>query len=188
MMITRQLTDFTQVELLYNARLKKDFSRDERRPLAAIRRAWKKSAYECYGLFDGTEIMGYAFFVRRERDYLLDYLAVTEDHRDQGFGSLFLQHLAERLQGADCVVVEVENPDRVEDEETRSVRRRRLQFYLRNGYRKSALTSTVFGVDYLILEVPTAMEHTTEELRTVYTELYRITLPEPFMHTQFHTH
>ena len=187
-MITRQLTDFAQVEMLYKTRLKKDFSRSELKPLVSMRRSWKKNAYDCYGLFDGDEILGYAFFVRRDRDYLFDYLAIAEERRDEGLGTLFLQQLAECVQGANCVVGEVEDPEASMDEETRAQRERRLQFYLRSGYRKTELTSTVFGVDYRILEVPTASEHTTEELRSVYTELYRSSLPEPFFHTQFHAH
>mgnify|MGYP002624696476 CR=1 FL=1 len=175
------------MELLYHTRLKKDFSRNERRPLAAIRRAWNQNAYECYALFDRDEILGYAFFVRRDGDYLFDYLAIAEEHRDEGLGSQFLRQLAECLRGADCVVGEIEDPNKAEDDETRSLRERRLQFYLRSGYRTTELTSTVFGVDYRILEVPTAREHTTGELRTVYTELYRRMLPEPFFHTQFKT-
>lgn len=184
-MTTRQLTDFSQVEALYNTRLKKDFARNELKPLAGMRRSWKKNAYDCYGLFDEEEILGYAFFVRRDRDYLFDYFAIAEDRRNEGLGSIFLQQLADCVKDADCVVGEVEDPDKAEDKETRIIRERRLQFYLRSGYRKTELTSNVFGVDYRILEVPTASVHTTEELRTAYTELYRSTLPGFFFRTQF---
>ena len=182
---TRRLTDFAQVETLYKARLKKDFARDERKPLASMRRSWERGAYECYGLFDGEEILGYAFFVRLGKNYLFDYLAIAEEHRDEGLGSVFLRQLAESLAGADCVVGEVEDPEKAQDAESRATRERRLQFYLRSGYRMTELTSAVFGVDYRILEVPTAKSHTTEELRTVYTELYRSILPGVFFRTQF---
>ncbi len=184
-MTTRQITDFALVETLYNARLKKDFARNELKPLASMRRSWKKNAYDCYGLFDGDEILGYAFFVRRDRDYLFDYFAIAEERRNEGLGSLFLRQLADCVQGADCVVGEVEDPDKAEDEETQRTRERRLQFYLRSGYQKTELTSTVFGANYRILEIPTAREHSTEELRTVYTEIYRNTLPALFFRTQF---
>ena len=184
-MVTKQIADFDVVEMLYKTRLKKDFSRAELKPLASMRRSWKKNAYDCYGLYDGDEILGYAFFVRRDKDYLFDYFAITEERRNEGLGSLFLRQLAECVRGANCIVGEVEDPDRAEDEETREQRERRLQFYLRGGYRKTELTSVVFGVDYRILEVPAAEEHTAEELRSIYTELYRSTLPEPFFTTQF---
>ena len=108
-----------------------------------------------------------------------------QNNRDQGLGGLFLSQLASCIRDADCIVGEVEDPDRAEDEETRELRLRRLQFYLRCGYRQTALRSTVFGADYRILEVPTGREHTTEELKTIYTELYRSTLPALFFRTQF---
>ena len=181
----RQLTDFAQVEALYKTRLKKDFARNELRPLVSLRRSWEKNAYDCYGLFCGEEILGYAFFVRLGKRCLFDYLAIAEEHRNDGLGSRFLRQLADCLGEADCVVVEVEDPDSAEDEEQRRQRQRRLQFYLRSGYRETALRSQVFGADYRILEAPAAKHHRTEELRQVYTELYRSILPQPFFHTRF---
>ena len=83
------------------------------------------------------------------------------------------------------MVGEVEDPDRAADEKTRALRARRLHFYLRNGYRETALTSRVFGVDYRLLEIPTGAPHSTEELRRVYTDLYRSILPPVFFKTQF---
>lgn len=182
---TSRLTDFAQVERLYKNRLKKDFARNELRPLASLRRSWEKDAYDCYGLFAGEEIVGYAFFVRLGKNYLFDYLGIAEGYRDQGLGSIFLEQLAAELTEADCVIGEVEDPDKANDEQTRAVRDRRLQFYLRSGYRKTELCSVVFGVDYRILEVPTGTTHTGDELRLIYTELYQSILPAPFFRTQF---
>ena len=181
----RQLTDFSQIEKLYKFRLKKDFVRNELRPLSSMRRSWENDAYECYGLFAGEALLGYAFFVRLGKHYLFDYFAIAEGHRDEGLGSWFLRALALKLADADCVVGEVEDPEQAKDDETRSLRERRMRFYLRNGYRQTTLTSRVFGADYRILEVPTAMEHTTEELRSIYTALYQSILPGIFFQTQF---
>ena len=81
-------------------------------------------------------------------------------------------------------MVEVEDPKRAENEADRALCERRLQFYLRSSYRLTELTYQVFGVEYRILEVPTAAAHTTEELRAVYTGLYRSMLPAVLFHTQ----
>ena len=182
---TRRITDFSVVAQLYKSRLQKDFDRSELKPLSAIRRAWDRDAYDCYGLFRGAELLGYAFFVRIGRNYLFDYLAIEAGHRDEGLGSVFLRQLAACLTEADCVVGEVEDPDKAEDEAERALRERRLRFYLRAGYRRTDLTARVFGADYRILEVPTSRDHSPDELRTVYTGLYRAILPAPFMKTQF---
>jgi hypothetical protein len=69
-----------------------------------MRRFWERGAYDCYGLFDGEEILGYAFFVRLGNNYLFDYLAIAEEHRDEGPGTLFLRQLAHCLQDADHAV------------------------------------------------------------------------------------
>ena len=181
----RRLTDFAQVEALYQTRLKKDFARKELRPLASLRRSWEHGAYDCYGLYDGGALLGYAFFVRLGKNALLDYLAIAEEHRDEGLGTVFLQMLASCLADADCAVCEVEDPERAQDEETRAQRERRLRFYMRSGFRKTELTSRVFGVDYRILEAPTGKTHAADELRAIYTALYKSILPGPFFHTQF---
>ena len=182
---TRRLTEFSQVEALYRTRLKKDFVRNELKPLISMRRSWEKNAYDCYGLYDGEEILGYAFFVRLGSSALLDYLAIAEEHRGEGLGTVFLRQLRSCLRDADCVLVEVEDPEKAGDGETRTQRERRRQFYLRSGWRETGLRSVVFGADYRILEVPTAKPHVTQELRQVYTELYRSILPALFFRTQF---
>ena len=184
-METHRLTEFSQVAALYRSRVKKDFARNERKPLRAMRRSWDEGSYECYGLFDGDEIIGYAFFVRHGETYLFDYLAIAEEHRSEGYGSLFLRQLADCLQGASCVIGEVEHPEKAPDEDARLLRERRLRFYLRSGYLKTDVTSQVFGVDYQILEVPTGAPHSAEEIRQTYDELYRKILPPFFYQTQF---
>ena len=182
---TRRLTDFAQVEALYRSRLKKDFAPNELRPLSSLRRSWEKDAYDCRALFDGEEILGYAFFVRLGNNYLLDYFGIAEGRRDEGLGSLFLQQLAEILKNADCVVCEVEDPDRTENAEERETRERRLQFYMRAGYLPTELRSVVFGAEYRLLEAPAGRAHTTEELREIYTALARSILSAFFFRTQF---
>ena len=184
--VVRRLTDFAQVERLYEQRLRKDFPRNERRPLSSLRRSWEQGAYDCYGLFRGEDILGYAFFVRLGQSFLFDYLAIAEAHRDEGLGSLFLRQLAACFSGADCVVGEVEDPDKAPDPAARALRERRLRFYLRSGYRLTGLRATVFGADYQLLEVPTGRTHSAGELREAYTALYRSILPPLFFRTQFH--
>ena len=63
--------------------------------------------YECYALTE-NELLGYAFFVKLERDYLLDYLAIVRGKRDLGLGSVFLEKLFHQLKDADSMIVEVE--------------------------------------------------------------------------------
>ena len=182
---TRRITDFSLVARLYKTRLIDDFADNERKPLSAMRALWDRGAYDCFGLFCADEILGYAFFVRIGSNCLLDYLAVEAGHRDRGLGSVFLRQLAACLAEADCVVGEVEDPDEAEDAAARALRERRFAFYLRNGCRRTGLSSVVFGAAYRILELPVGRVHRTDELRAVYTGIYQSILPAPFFQTHF---
>ena len=183
--ITQRLTDFRQVDSLYKSRLVKDFAEDERKPLSSMKESWEKGNYDCYGLFEGEEILGYAFFVSNGDNCLLDYFAIKEDRRNEGLGSIFLKRLAACMEKEKCVIVEVEDPDQANSFDDKTLRNRRLQFYLRNGYLKTTLTSSVFGVSYRLLEGSNGVPHSAKNIRTAYIELYRSILPEEFFETQF---
>lgn len=184
-LLVKRLTDFAQIEMLYHDRLKKDFDTHELRPLSSIKQLWVKKAYDCYGLFDGDQIFGYAFFFRIGGNYLFDYFAIASGYRGQGLGSFFLKHLTASLADAYCVMGEVEDPAKASDEATKAIRERRIQFYLRSGVLTTELTSVVFGEDYLIMEQPLAVSHSTEELKLIYSEFYRNLLPPIYFRTQF---
>ncbi len=188
-METRRLTDIEQIRQIYDTRMRYDFAPDELRPWFSLREGWERDEYDCYGLFDGDELLGYAFFVHLLHGgkvlCLLDYLAITETRRGEGLGSLFLRQLSGYLRDFDCIVGEMEDPEAAGDPEERAARERRMRFYLRSGYRATALRSLVFGVDYLVFEVPAGKDHTTEELREAYTVLYRSILSPFFFQACF---
>ncbi len=98
---------------------------------------------------------------------------------------MFLRQLGESLRGADCVVGEVDDPDKTDDETEKAHRERRLQFYLRSGYRKTEVTSKIFGVDYRILEAHVGIEHSADEIREIYSEIYKKIFPKMIYRTQF---
>ncbi|MBQ9662602.1 MAG: GNAT family N-acetyltransferase [Oscillospiraceae bacterium] len=183
MLQTKRLTEFHQIEELYRQRMKKDFARNELRPLSSLRKSWEREEYDCFGLYEGDELLGYAFFVRQGSRYLFDYLAIAEEHRDQGYGSAFLRQL--RIPEAECIIGEVEDPEKAKDEEDRRQREKRLQFYLRNGYRQTGVTSCVFGAHYRILEVPTEKWHDDGTIAAFYSGVYKKLLPATFYQLQF---
>ena len=129
----RQLSDFKDVEEIYHSRMREDFPFNELHPLFVMRKLWDAGSYLCLGLYDGPELLGYAFFVRLQDDekifYLFDYLAISKDHRDEGLGSFFLKHLPSHIPSPACVIVEIEDPRKAKDEETREIRNRRSLFY-----------------------------------------------------------
>ncbi len=180
--------DFARIEEIYHTRLEQDFPDNERKPLSSIRRMWECGSYEVRVFERDGEVLAYAFFLRLGDNGLLDYFAVDEEHRGEGLGTRFLSRLAECLQGLSCVLVEAEDPEKAVNGSDRVRRERRLRFYKRSAFRQTALTSTVFGADYRVLEAPVGREHSTEEIRAIYTALCRFMLPDPFFDREFHIH
>ena len=177
-----------QLRAVYRERMVRDFPDDELKPLSMIEQALRRGAYECAAMFDGDEILAYAFFVILRRDglqyWLFDYYAVREDLRDSGVGSSFMRALAQyHLRSASCVLLEVDNPDTASDQSERALRLRRERFYLRNGLLRTGVRAYVFGVDYRLLELPVNGAHTSGEVAQIYSDIYRSQLTKELFDT-----
>lgn len=118
----------SQVEEIYKTKMQEDFPADEIKPLKAILKGIDKGIYEPCGLFEDSELIGYAFFVKLGSDYLLDYLAVHSDMRNKGVGSTAVMLIANNLKDADNVIVEVEDPDYAEAASEKDLQTRRYNF------------------------------------------------------------
>ena len=181
----KRASDLSEIERIYYSYMTRDFTPDELKPMISIKKAWERRAYEALLLLKEDVVLGYAFFVRMNRDYLLDYFAIAEDYRNMGLGTVFLKQFSDFISDADCIVAEIEDPECAENEKDKEMRDKRLLFYLRSGYRETRVKSKVFGVDYCILEAPNAREHSQTGIRSIYTALYQSILPEPFFRSKF---
>ena len=76
------------------------------------------------------------------------------------------------------MIVEVETPACGSDEAERKLRQRRMNFYLRNGFRDTGMDVSVFGVRFRLLELVHGAPHDRQELLTRYMNIYRYVLPE----------
>lgn len=176
----RQLTR-EEIASVYNTHMKKDFPRDELKPLSMVMSSLDKEQYFCYGIFDSDTLCGYAYFVSLLIDgkqiCLLDYFAVVSGMRDSGIGSEFLHLLRNELTDAEMLICESEDPSAAADSE-KLTRERRIAFYLRNGFVDTGASASVFGVDYVLLELDFGRRHSPEEIRAGYSALYSSFLPE----------
>lgn len=77
----------------------------------------------------------------------------------------------------EMVICETENPKGTIGDEF-DIRNRRIGFYLRNKYIDTGVTASIFGVDYILLELDLGNKHTKDEIRVYYSKLYRSFLPE----------
>lgn len=142
-----------QVIIIYYRYLKKDFPPSERRFLFDMIRGIIAKRYECFGAFYKGRMLGYAFFIKSNNDYLLDYLAINGKFRDKGLGTIFVNKLKEHYKDADSLIIEVENPDAANNSTERATRERRLEFYIRNGGFDTNVRTNTFGVAFIILQI-----------------------------------
>lgn len=142
-----------QITFVYNTYMEIDFPKDELKPLKAITAMFAQGIYDCLGLYQGEELVAYAFFVKHQerRMLLLDYLAVTPAHRSGGVGSIFIALMKEYYAGYQAILLECESECTAPDEEQRLIRKRRIHFYLRNGCTRTPVKSFLYGVEYEIL-------------------------------------
>lgn len=172
----RELT-LEEIRDIYTGYLYYDFPSDERKPLDRIEKSMRAGQYLCLGAWnkDGN-FLAYAFFVVIGRNVLLDYFAVVPEYRSSGIGTSFLP-LAAQKTNADCLIIEIEDPLSAKDPEESSIRRKRMDFYLRAGCISSDVLARAFGVDYLLLEYPLGKTHSSGEIAENYLGIYRTILP-----------
>lgn len=167
-----------QVTQIYRKYMKNDFPASELKPLAMILQAMESDIYDCLAISDGHKnLLGYAFFTRNGKDYLLDYFATVKELRNNGIGSDILKLLSEYYTNADSVIGEVENPEFATNEADRTLQTRRMNFYLRNGFRLTGVKVILFGVPFLIIETGPNAGHTPDEIRALYRMHYQTILP-----------
>ena len=176
------------VRRTYRRHMRFDFPKEERKPLKYILMSMREGTYEPFGLVDGGELLGYAFFVTTGGHWLLDYLAIVRDRRGMGYGTKLLSMLRETLADTDSVIAEAENPDFAADEAERTKRLRRLAFYARSGFADTTVRSTTFGVEYVVIEMDLHGLHTPDEVRDIFLAHYKNILPGTLFEKEIHTH
>lgn len=178
----RMLTE-SEIADTYNRYMRYDFPKDELKPLSRILSSLEKDEYICYGIFEGDELCGYAYFVSLTEDgkkyCLLDYFATVNGLRGQGIGTEFLNMLYDEFKGVEALLCEAESTNTAVRSEA-DIRRRRIAFYLRNRFIDTGVTASVFGVEFVILELDLNKDHSGDEIRSYYSRLYKSFLPERF--------
>lgn len=160
------------LERLYHEELERVFSDSERRPLGAMLRLLEMGRYEALLAIEEGEPIGYAMLWLSDApdSALLEYLGVLRGKRNGGAGSQILTLLGERYQQ---LFGEAEAPDTGDPEED-DLRRRRIGFYLRNGFRVLDYMCALFGVRFHCLyRGPELDDRKVQELhRRVYSDYF----------------
>ncbi len=170
--------DAAQLRRIYHEHMKEDFPAAELKPLEMIEKGIEKGYYRFLGLSDGDEVIGYTGLIFCEDACLVDYLATMPERRNRGAGRDLIRCLKNDFKDTEYVIVEVETPACGSDEAERKLRQRRMNFYLRNGFRDTGMDVSVFGVRFRLLELPHGTPHDGQEILTRYMNIYRYVLPE----------
>ncbi|MBP3392648.1 MAG: GNAT family N-acetyltransferase [Clostridia bacterium] len=155
--------DWRNISKLY----KKAFPLMERKPLSLIRSTHKKNKADVWLIEEENEFKGFAITMNSHDLVMLDYFAVAEEARGQGYGSSCLKWLQEQYKDyrffleIESVYVKAKNMEQ---------RIGRKAFYERNGMREVGIVAKVFGVELVSMGYDCAL--TFEEYKKLYTDCY----------------
>lgn len=162
-----ELTRLYETEMVY------DFPRAELKPLRAMVRLLAMGQYDPLLIADDQDTpLGYAmlWLPKGRQGALLEYLGVLRGKRNGGLGSRVLPLLMDRYGQ---LFGEAEAPDS-DDPAENDLRRRRIAFYERNGFRVLDYDSALFGVHFKSLyRGPERDDRKVEALhRSVYADYF----------------
>ena len=170
--------DKDRVASLYEERMVHDFKKDELKPLKMILKALDEGIYECLGLSDGAELLGYTFLVKQGKRYLVDYLAVYPKERNKGRGADILKLLRDHITDAEMIIAEVEDPIYAESSDEKEIQERRVSFYFRNGCSDTGVRVRCFGVPFIIISIGGSSSLDQSAMWEAYQSFYRAVLPK----------
>lgn len=158
-----------QIISIFNEYMVFDFPPDELKPLAHILSMVEDGTCTFYALRHNEEVLSYFSVCVNGQGLLVDYLAVNKKYRGQGIGTKTLEFL-KSVANDKYIIIECENEEKAEDEVDRNTRLRRITFYERAAFKKSGVSSNLFGVDYIILTYPTDISK--EKVKELYGNVY----------------
>lgn len=141
-----KLLNKAELAQLYQEEMVFDFPKSELKPLSGMLRLIEMGRYEPLLAVEDGEALGYAMIwpSQNGRGVLLEYLGVLRGKRNGGLGTRILALLKERYGQLLGEVEALDSADPAENE----LRRHRVSFYLRNGFRVLDYECALFGVHF----------------------------------------
>ena len=150
--ITMKKTSLFGLFSVYKRYLK-DFPKSERKPLGLLISYIIKKQADILLLYDGDKPVAYAVVLTDSKynAVLLDYLATFSEYRSKGYGSEFIKAFRRYYADKSGIIIEIEEVGKAESERENVLRKRRKEFYLRNGFEMQPVKLLLFGVDMNML-------------------------------------
>ncbi len=141
--ITPGLRDYREIQRLYNA----SFPDDERIPFSRLLKE-KNENRQMTAWYEDERLIGMSYVFIHQTAAYLGYLTVEESLRSRGYGSQILAGLLDIYKTRKIIIdIETVDPDASNYEE----RRKRRDFYLRNGFVRTGCGYYFYNVNYELL-------------------------------------
>ncbi len=154
--VTSASQGIDELKALYKA----VFPKEEQVPLWILFWRARKKFVEFIRFVEDGKLIGFTYTITHDNLTYVFYLAVQNEMRSQGYGSRILRHIEARYP-ANRLSLEIENPEQAA--ENGEQRRRRLAFYLKNGFEPAGYKTVEGRIIYRMLTkngCHTASEHT----------------------------
>lgn len=155
----RSLWQWLRIYRLY----KTAFPRNEQKPFSMIVKMTRSGKSDTWYCSNNGKFIGLAITINGDDTILLDYFATDKQARNHGYGSILLQALITKYSPK-TLFLEIETV--FEDSVDLELRKRRKQFYLRNGLTEMGVMVYLFGVKMELLTSNQSMSF--EEYRNFY--------------------
>lgn len=131
------------------------FPADERAPFRLMMKRVRKGMAEMLAAFDGGEFVGFAYMVCNEKVAYLFYLAIEEEKRGMGYGSLIIKGVKQRYSGRRIFLAREQLDSSAENYQQRLSRHK---FYLNRGFKDQPLVIREASVIYDVMSAGGAIE------------------------------
>ena len=135
----KNLLHWMQLYILY----RHSFPRAERKPFLTILKKYRVEATDIWCILCEGRFLGFAATMNSPDLIMLDYLAVSKQHRSQGIGSVALKELMSRYSDR-AFLLEIESP--FEPGPDQHIRQKRKQFYVNCGMTPLGTEVNLFGI------------------------------------------
>lgn len=126
------------------------FPEGEQIPWADLIRLVEEMPLDFTAYYEDGDFIGFTIVYPRKSFNWYWYFAVRDELRGKGYGQQILTMLLEHYKGQTCVL-DMESPTQVCDNITQ--RKRRHEFYLRNGFRDTNVYRTYNGITMTIMMI-----------------------------------